>query len=113
MLRLDSNAALNGLGQRNIERSTSLIYRTDSLDACVVTRVEGLVLLYHRPSGATHLLNSPAPEILDLLAAEPCDAATLTRRLCETLGASEDEDALMVVSARLGELAEIGLVSAH
>lgn len=76
-----------------------------------MTRVEGLVLLYHRPSGATHLLDSPAPEILDLLAEQPCDAATLTHRLCELIDVVDDAEARTVVSARLDELAAIGLVT--
>jgi PqqD family protein of HPr-rel-A system len=99
------------LRETGIDRSTAALYRAEPVDNCVMRCVEGLALLYHRPSGSTHLLDSPVPEILELLAAGPCDAAMLTRHLCERLDLAEDEEALMVVSARLGELAGIGLVS--
>ena len=41
--------------------------------------LEGLTLLYHRPSGITHVLLPPAPEILDALAEGPADAAAIAR----------------------------------
>ncbi|ATE67503.1 HPr-rel-A system PqqD family peptide chaperone [Rhizorhabdus dicambivorans] len=69
-------------------------------------------LIFHRPSGATHFLDSPVPEMLQLLAEAPDGAAGLTCRLCVNLGLAEDEEARAVVEARLAELIAIGLVQA-
>lgn len=69
-----------------------------------------MTLVFHRPSGATHFLDSPVPEMLELLAESPDDAAGLVRRLCARLGQAEDEEARAVVEARLAELTAIGLV---
>jgi PqqD family protein of HPr-rel-A system len=76
-----------------------------------MTEVEGMTLLYHRPSGATHLLASPLPEMLALLRALPCGAGILAERLCHRLAIPCDGEALTVVTERLAELAAIGLVS--
>jgi len=69
-----------------------------------------MTLVFHRPSGTTHFLDSPAPEMLDLLAAAPMDAARLTSALCARLGLDEDSEARTVVEARLAQLVDAGLV---
>lgn len=71
-----------------------------------------MTLVFHRPSGITQFLASPAPEMLALLAETPMDAGSLTRRLCEQLDIPEDDEALIVVEARLAELVASGLVQA-
>jgi PqqD family protein of HPr-rel-A system len=43
--------------------------------------LDGLTLLFHAPSGMTHIVAAPAPEILDALRQGPADAAELLRRL--------------------------------
>lgn len=71
---------------------------------------EGLTILYHRPSGATHVLAPPAPEVLDALAAGPADASEIVARLAadhEVTGEGALND---IVSARLAELEVAGLV---
>jgi PqqD family protein of HPr-rel-A system len=72
--------------------------------------IDGMTLVFHRPSGTTHFLDSPVPEMLALLAASPMDAARLTAALCARLGQGEDEEALAVVEARLADLVGVGLV---
>ena len=72
--------------------------------------LEGLAIVYHRPSGVTHLLAPPAPEMLDALAAGPADAAGIVARLAaeqDVAGEGALED---IVAARLDELAAAGLV---
>ncbi len=68
-----------------------------------------MTLVFHRPSGTTHFLASPAPEMLAVLAEVPMDAATLCRSLCERLDLPHDDEALFVVEARLDELVASGL----
>lgn len=88
------------------------IYRTDFLSHCRTHAIDGMTLIFHRPSVATHFVGSPIPEMLALLAAAPTDAAGLCLRLCEQLGLPSDAEALAVVEARLAELVGIGLVQA-
>ncbi len=66
-----------------------------------------MTILYHRPSGMTHVLLPPAPNILAALDAGPADAA----RIAERLGFAADDEAVDVIAARLAELAQSGLVA--
>lgn len=89
---------------------TTPTYSTDFPSNCRTYPIDGMTLLFHRPSGTTHFLDSPVPEMLALLAAAPMDAARLTAALCARLGLGEDEEARAVVEARLAELLGAGLV---
>nr|WP_047167860.1 HPr-rel-A system PqqD family peptide chaperone [Sphingomonas sp. Y57] len=91
---------------------TTPTYRTDFPNNCRTHPIDGMTLVFHRSSGATHFLDSPLPEMLALLSDEPMDAARLTTALCATLGLAEDAEAGAVVEARLADLAGIGLVQA-
>lgn len=71
--------------------------------------LDGLTALYHRPSGMTHILVTPAPEILAALDDGPADADELLRRIGERFEI-EAEDASEAVAARLAELEAAGLV---
>jgi len=88
------------------------LYHTDFPNHCRTHAIDGLTLVFHRPSGTTHFLDSPAPEMLALLAETPLDATGLTQRLCERLGFPVDDEARTVVEARLTELIDTGLVQA-
>ena len=81
-------------------------YIADDRHELVAVPLDGLSLVYHAPSGATHIVAPPAPEILEALAAGPADAAELLRRLREKFDFDGDE----VIHVRLGELEEAGLV---
>jgi PqqD family protein of HPr-rel-A system len=82
------------------------IYIADEADALTTVALDGLSLVYHAPSGATHIVAPPAPEILEALGQGPADAAELLRRLHEKYEFDGDE----VIHVRLGELEEAGLV---
>jgi PqqD family protein of HPr-rel-A system len=60
------------------------LYYRDDPDAVVLRALDGLSLLYHRPSGITHIVDSPVPEILAALglAGQPQSANALLDRLC-------------------------------
>lgn len=84
------------------------LYRAASPDSLIVVPVDLLTAIYHRASGQTHLMASPAPEILQALAEAPLDAAALLAKLRADYDLVDaDPDALI---ARLGELVETGLV---
>ncbi|NTS65631.1 HPr-rel-A system PqqD family peptide chaperone [Sphingomonas sp. HHU CXW] len=84
-------------------------YRAPPADALLIRELDGLVALYHRPSGATHLLASPAPELLDLLAEGTMTRDELLARLVERYDVADAAGDLL--DARLSELMLVGLVS--
>ena len=81
------------------------VYIADPADIRALA-LDGLTVLYHAPSGMTHIVAPPAPEIMDALAAGPADAAELLRRLRERFAFEGGE----AIHARLDELEAAGLV---
>jgi PqqD family protein of HPr-rel-A system len=71
--------------------------------------LDGLSALFHRPSGMTHIVAPPAPEILAALREGPADAGELLVRL-RAIYEFEDEAVADAVIARLDELEQAGLV---
>ena len=84
-------------------------YIADGPDAVRIVELDGLTVLYHRPSGTTHILAPPAPEILEALGASPADADELLGRIRERFEIEAD-DAAGAIAARLAELEAAGLV---
>jgi PqqD family protein of HPr-rel-A system len=70
--------------------------------------LDGLSAIYHRASGATHVVAEPVPQILTALGSDRLTMAELLARL----GADYDlgSDAEAALTARLEELAALGLV---
>jgi PqqD family protein of HPr-rel-A system len=84
-------------------------YIADPESAVRRVGLEGLTILFHRPSGTTHILASPAPEILTALGAGPAGAGEIASRLAEAFDVAA-EDPAAAIAARLGELEAAGLV---
>jgi PqqD family protein of HPr-rel-A system len=82
------------------------IYIADDIHELTTVPLDGLSLVYHEPSGATHIVAPPAPEILEALLEGPADAAELLGRLHAKYEFDGDE----VIHLRLAELEEAGLV---
>ena len=70
--------------------------------------LDGLTLIFHEPSGMTHIVAPPAPEILDALRHGPADREEILRRLAK--GFEVAEAPLDALHARLDELEAAGLV---
>ncbi len=86
------------------------VYRADGPDALIVAPLDAFTALFHRPSGITHLLTEPAPQILAILGEAPATLDALLARLGADYDlADADPEAL---AARLRELIECGLVAA-
>jgi len=70
--------------------------------------LDGLSAIYHRTSGATHVVAEPVPQILEALGHDRLTLAELLTRL----GADYDlaGDAVAALTARLDELVTLGLV---
>ncbi|HST37371.1 MAG TPA: HPr-rel-A system PqqD family peptide chaperone [Allosphingosinicella sp.] len=84
-------------------------YLADPEEAVRAVELDGLSVLFHAPSGMTHIVAPPAPEILDALREGPADAQELLRRLSRRF-AFEGEEAEAAIHARLDELEAAGLV---
>jgi PqqD family protein of HPr-rel-A system len=82
-------------------------YAADPPAARLTVALDALVAIYHRPSGTTHLLAPPAPELLDALAEGPADAPELLARLSRQFDLPDA--ALDAIAARMEELVLAGL----
>jgi PqqD family protein of HPr-rel-A system len=71
--------------------------------------LESLTAVYHGPSGMTHLLAPPAPQILDALASWAGTAEEVLERIASSFEI-DAEDPVAAMAARLEELEAAGLV---
>ncbi len=86
-----------------------IVYRADPPSARCLVALDTLDLIYHRPSGMTHVVSEPVPQILDMLADGPTDAEGVVARLSARHD-FDPEGAVEAIAARLIELEAIGLV---
>jgi PqqD family protein of HPr-rel-A system len=84
-------------------------YIADPPAAMRTVELDGLSALYHRPSGLTHILAAPAPQIIAALAGLAGDAEEILARISADFD-PEAEDAPAAIAARLAELEAAGLV---
>jgi PqqD family protein of HPr-rel-A system len=84
-------------------------YIADPPEAMLMVELDGLSILYHRPSGLTHILAAPAPQIIAALAGQAGDAAEILARISAQFE-PEAEEAPAAIAARLAELEAAGLV---
>ena len=85
-------------------------YIAEPADQLWVEPLDAITLIYHRRSGITHMVAEPVPEILTAMGNAAVTAAILVAMLSEQFDLGTDDDAEAVVTARLEELAELGLV---
>ncbi len=85
-------------------------YRAPPPEALLTADLDAFTATFHRPSGITHLLASPAPEILAALADAPLDLDALLARLSADYDMADADRAAL--AARLDELCVAGLVEA-
>ncbi|WP_294236006.1 HPr-rel-A system PqqD family peptide chaperone [uncultured Sphingomonas sp.] len=86
-------------------------YRAAEAALLIVEPLDIFTAVYHRPSGITHLLNEPAPQILEALDEAPLDIEALLARLAGTYDLGDaDEDDTAILRVRLDELEAAGLV---
>ena len=85
-------------------------YRADPHGIRRIAEIDGLTLIFHRPSGITHILTAPAPEILEALGKGQADAGAIVARLAARHDLPDGAEAKAIVGARLDELAAAGLV---
>jgi PqqD family protein of HPr-rel-A system len=84
-------------------------WRAAEAASLLVEPLDVFTAVFHRPSGVTHLLNEPAPQILEALAREPLTLDALLARLTRQYDLG-DGDGAALLRARLNELEAAGLV---
>jgi PqqD family protein of HPr-rel-A system len=87
----------------------SLKFKAESADQLLIEPLDALTVIYQRRSGVTHIVAEPVPEILAVMGGEALTAGQVAARLSaifEIDSISVEE----IVTARLEELAELGLV---
>jgi PqqD family protein of HPr-rel-A system len=73
--------------------------------------LDSMMLLFHRPSGITHMLADPAPAIIEVMEDDPLTAAEIASRLTVLFDVEAGADAEEIILARLEELSALGLVT--
>jgi PqqD family protein of HPr-rel-A system len=84
-------------------------YIADGAGEVRSVELDGLVALFHAPSGMTHVVAPPAPQILEALHEGPGDARAILERIRARYDIEEGE-AAGAIEARLAELEAAGLV---
>ena len=86
-------------------------YLVEPEEAVVERVLDDITLLYHRPSGQTHMVVSPVPEILDALRSDGAgDAGAVHGRLAISYDLGEADAAQAAIAQHLEEMAQLGLV---
>ena len=83
-------------------------YIADPPEQMRAVELDGLTALYHRPSGLTHILAPPAPQILAALQRGAADPAEILARIAADYEIGDGD--LGAIAARLAELEAAGLV---
>ena len=86
------------------------LYIAESVDQLWVEPLDAITLIYQRRSGITHMVAEPVPEILAAMGGGVVTAAMLVAKLSDQFDLGTDGGAEAVVTARLEELAELGLI---
>lgn len=90
--------------------SSKILCRAEPADQRLVEPLDMMTLIYQRRSGITHMVGEPVPQMLAAMGDDAVDAAILAKRLAKTFDLGGAADAVAVLSERLEELAELGLV---
>ncbi|MEQ8744457.1 HPr-rel-A system PqqD family peptide chaperone [Parasphingorhabdus sp.] len=86
-------------------------YRAAPKDDLIWHGLDSMTLLFHRPSGITHMLADPAPAILEVMKDATLTATEIASRLTASFDVDSDVDAENIVVARLEELSGLGLIA--
>lgn len=86
-------------------------FRSDPPELRLEHDLGELVACFHRPSGTTHLLAEPAPELLALLSGRALTIEEIVAGIAQRFAVEDDgADLAERIAARLDELCAAGLV---
>ena len=85
-------------------------YIAESAEAILACPLDDITVLYHRPSGQTHMVISPVPEIMDALkGAGAVTAGDVHRSLSRRYDLGEGDGAVLEIETHLDSLVALGL----
>ena len=90
--------------------SQFILYQAEPVEQRLIEPLDVITLIYQRRSGITHMVAEPVPQILAAMGSKAIDAITVLENLSAQFDLGDADDAIAVVSARLEELADLGLV---
>jgi PqqD family protein of HPr-rel-A system len=90
------------------EADATIRYRAAPAATLRIEPLDSLTLIYHRASGITHVVDSPLPELVELLADRPLTLGETLTALAARHDLIDPDPAAL--SARLDELVAAGLV---
>ena len=76
----------------------------------ILHMLDMMTLVFHRPSGLTHIVADPVPAILEVMQEGASTSAQITEALENNFDLEEGADVENVVLARLDEMYALGLV---
>lgn len=85
-------------------------YRAENPALLDRRRLDELILIFHRPSGQTHMVANPVPEILSALAGKACTVAELFDHLSQDFDLGERSAGEAELAGHLHALDALGLV---
>jgi PqqD family protein of HPr-rel-A system len=86
-------------------------YHQEAQGSIISRILDDMVLLYHRPSGQTHMVISPVPEILAALKdSAPASAQILYERLSRLYDLGPADTALAEIEGHLVNMTALGLI---
>ena len=86
------------------------LYRAEAPEHRIIEPLDAMTLVYQRRSGITHMVSEPVPQILDMMAQDSLTAKDIAARLAAEFDLGSPDEAVAAITARLEELAELGLV---
>ena len=84
-------------------------YCHEGLDSLCQRQLDGLIFYYHRPSGITHIVDNPVPEILSVLGEELQSLHQIGDRLCALYDMEDRQAMLSALAEHLEHMAGLGL----
>ena len=85
-------------------------YKAANPDDLILHELDSMTLVYHRPSGITHIVADPVPAILEVLEGKTLSAEEVGNLLSSNFQVDDETDLENIVLARLEELCKLGLV---
>jgi len=85
-------------------------YRAANPNDLILHELDSMTLVFHKPSGITHVVADPVPAILEVLEGRVLSAGDVGNALSNNFQLDDETELEAIVLARLEELCDLGLV---
>jgi PqqD family protein of HPr-rel-A system len=85
-------------------------YQSEPIDQRLIEPLDQITLIYQRRSCITHMVAEPVPQMLETMGDAIWTATSLLSHLAADFELESRDEAVQAISARLEELADLGLV---